>query len=210
VTPIPQGRKRPAGPGEGVLSILSFSFVTGLQVSCPGRSAAPLGGACRAGTRLTRDQRNRCTWEALRTELICQIAPFRIEFFDQFNFPGAWPSLQRMLSRRCFENGFECLEIHRQIDAILPGEARNQLRLCSATGRARLFVTPMYRVPFRLLRCGQAGMAKHAENEAHCQSPWVPALRRSTSRRAASGTRRIDPVGLPVHLHKAGKAAYLG
>jgi hypothetical protein len=190
--------------------LLSHSFVTGLQVSCPGRSAAPLGGACRAGTRLTRDQRKRCTWEALRTELICQITPFRIEFFDQFNFPSASPSLQRMLSRRCFENGFECSKYTGRSTPYCLVKPGTSFALCAATRRARLFVTPMYRVPFRLLRCGQAGMAKHAENEAHCQSPWVPALRRSTSRRAASGTRRIDPVGLPVHLHKAGKAAYLG
>jgi len=175
-----------------------------------GRSAAHLGGACRAGTRLTRDQRNRCTWEALRTELICQIAPFRIEFFDQFNFPSASPSLQRMLSRRCFENGFECLEIHQQIDAILPGEARNQLRFVLGHSSREIVRDADVQGPVSLATVRSGWDGKACRERSACQSPWVPALRRSTSRRAASGTRRIDPVGLPVHLHKAGKAAYLG
>jgi hypothetical protein len=177
---------------------------------------------CRAGTHLTRDQRNRGTWEALRIELICQIAPFRIEFFDQFNFPSASPSLQRMLSRTCFENGFECLEMHQQIDAISLGEARNQLRFVLRHSSREIVVTPMYRVSFRLLARMQTkkevSMGRFDAGRLGWQS--MPRTKRIANRpgsrlcvaalRAVSGTRRIDPVGLPVHLHKAGKAAYLG
>jgi hypothetical protein len=122
---------------------------------------------CRAGTHLTRDQRNRGTWEALRIELICQIAPFRIEFFDQFNFPSASPSLQRMLSRTCFENGFECLEMHQQIDAISLGEARNQLRFVLRHSSREIVVTPMYRSRFA---CQQGCRRKK-------KYPWVDSMR---------------------------------
>jgi hypothetical protein len=55
----------------------------------------------------------------------------------------------------------------------------------------------------------QRPLAMHRRAGTHVPGlsmAWVPALRRVTARRAASGTRRAAI----VHLHGAGKAAYLG
>jgi hypothetical protein len=112
--------------------------------------------------------------------------------------------------------------MHQQIDAISLGEARNRLRFVLRHSSREIVVTPMCKVSFRLLARMQTkkevSMGRFDAGRLGWQS--MPRTKRIANRhgsrlcvaalRAVSGTRKIDPVGLPVHLHKAGKAAYLG
>jgi hypothetical protein len=64
-----------------------------------------------------------------RIQFTAQIAPIRVELFDQFDLPCPPPAFQGMLARAGFQNGIEGFKIDKLIDAILPGKAGNLLGL---------------------------------------------------------------------------------
>jgi hypothetical protein len=136
VIPAP-GREKIGETRQSVLSALPFSLCPGSP--CPGRAAARSDAAQSRDPAssvwvpaLRRTAKTRCDASGTRSsaiELVGQIGPTRVGFFDQLDFPGTTPTFQRMFSRAGFKNGIERLEIDQQVDTVFPCEAGNELGL---------------------------------------------------------------------------------
>src|SRR3954451_19887780 len=99
-----------------------YSSLASLRISCVPDAVQHEVMHRRAGTQSCRQ----------RIQLIRQIAPIRIELFDQLELPCAPPPLQRMFARPCVEHRIKGFEIDEEGHAILPREARYEFGLVLA------------------------------------------------------------------------------